>query len=149
VGRILLLRAQAARLSQKRDLALQDVSEIIETPSTSETLRAAALLDRGAIRFEKGESEKAIEDFLMVLATEGSLDRHKCDAIYNLSLIYASEKDYLDLFNSVSSFLAASLPSEQMKKTLAGTIMEILADAETDEAAAVMEVLSRFMLDQE
>lgn len=142
ICRILLLRAHVARLSQNRDRALRDLSEIIETPCASESLRAAALLDRGAIRFENGESVKAVEDFLAIWTMKGSLERQKCDANYNLSLIYACEGNYGGLVESMSVFLRSSLPPVQMKEALAESISEILVDARADEAMAVKEIIS-------
>jgi tetratricopeptide (TPR) repeat protein len=145
VGRILLLRAEAARLNQNRDLALQDVSEIINSPYTSEALRAAALLDRGISRFENGESAEAIEDLMAVLAMEGGMERHRCDANYNLSLICAIAGKYSQLVETVPAFLWSPMPTLELKKNLAETIQEILADVEADEALTVNEIISSFM----
>ncbi len=142
VGKILLLRAQAARLNHDRDLAFQDVSEIIDVLCTSGALRAAALLDRGTIRFENGEPVKAIEDLMAVLVIKGCLPRHKCDALYNLSLIYARDGKYSKLVEAASAFLGSPLPPLQLKRNLAENIQEILANAEADEASAVKEIIS-------
>ncbi len=142
IGKILLLRAHVARLSQNRARALRDLSEIIETPCVSESLRAAALVDRGTIRFENGESVKAVEDFLTILAMKGSLERQNCDANYNLSLVYACEGNYGKLVQSMFAFLRSPLPPVQMKEALVESISDILVDAGTDEAMAVKEIIS-------
>ena len=136
-ARILLLRAQAARLSKDRQAALQDLSAILDDADLSAVPRAAAYLDRGAILFENGQPSEAIKDFSAILAMDGSLELHKCDAHYNLTLIYAAEGSYDRAVACATAFLGSGLPSSTLKAQLLGSLMEVLADAEPSKAIAV------------
>jgi tetratricopeptide (TPR) repeat protein len=123
-GRLLLARANAARLSGQPERSVVDLSAVIEDEGIANEIRAGALLDRGVVLFEIGKLGSSIADLEAIVHLEGAGERQKCDALFNLASINL-ELGKLELAATYGSrFLSSPLPSGSLKDRLSAVFAE-------------------------